>query len=132
MALKPGQPMAGTKLDGVFVGSCTNSRIEDLRAAAAVLRGRKVAPHVTAWVVPGSERVKKEAEAEGLDAAFTAAGFEWREPGCALCVAANGEAVPPGAVSYTHLTLPTILRAQLLGVSCSHKKKNTHTTYNNR
>jgi 3-isopropylmalate/(R)-2-methylmalate dehydratase large subunit len=62
-----------------------------------VLRGRKVAPHVTAWVVPGSERVKKEAEAEGLDAAFTAAGFEWREPGCALCVAANGEAVPPGA-----------------------------------
>jgi 3-isopropylmalate/(R)-2-methylmalate dehydratase large subunit len=97
MDLKPGQPIAGTKIDWVFIGSCTNSRIEDLRAAAAVLRGRKVAAHVTAWVVPGSERVKKEAEAEGLDAAFTAAGFEWREPGCALCVAANGEAVPPGA-----------------------------------
>jgi 3-isopropylmalate/(R)-2-methylmalate dehydratase large subunit len=97
MDLKPGQPIAGTKIDWVFIGSCTNSRIEDLRAAAAVLRGRKVAPHVTAWVVPGSERVKREAEAEGLDAAFTAAGFEWREPGCALCVAANGEAVPPGA-----------------------------------
>jgi 3-isopropylmalate/(R)-2-methylmalate dehydratase large subunit len=97
MDLKPGQPIAGTKIDWVFIGSCTNSRIEDLRAAAAVLRGRKVAEHVTAWVVPGSERVKKEAEAEGLDAAFTAAGFEWREPGCALCVAANGEAVPPGA-----------------------------------
>lgn len=97
MDLKPGQPIVGTKIDWVFIGSCTNSRIEDLRAAAAVLRGRKVSPHVTAWVVPGSERVKKEAEAEGLDAAFTAAGFEWREPGCALCVAANGEAVPPGA-----------------------------------
>ncbi|WP_198376470.1 3-isopropylmalate dehydratase large subunit [Neoroseomonas rubea] len=97
MGLTPGQPIAGTKVDWVFIGSCTNSRIEDLRAAAAVLRGRKVAPHVTAWVVPGSERVKHAAEAEGLDAAFRAAGFEWREPGCALCVAANGEAVPPGA-----------------------------------
>ncbi|MBB5690291.1 3-isopropylmalate dehydratase large subunit [Roseomonas alkaliterrae] len=97
MGLAPGAPIAGTKVDWVFIGSCTNSRIEDLRAAAAVLRGRKVAPHVTAWVVPGSERVKRAAEAEGLDAAFRAAGFEWREPGCALCVAANGEAVPPGA-----------------------------------
>ena len=95
--LVPNAPIAGTKVDWVFIGSCTNSRIEDLRAAAAVLRGRKVAPHVTAWVVPGSERVKHQAEAEGLDAAFRAAGFEWREPGCALCVAANGEAVPPGA-----------------------------------
>ena len=97
MGLAPGAPIAGTKVDWVFIGSCTNSRIEDLRAAAAVLRGRKVAPHVTAWVVPGSERVKRAAEAEGLDAAFRAAGFEWREPGCALCVAAHGEAVPPGA-----------------------------------
>ena len=97
MGLTPGAPIIGTKVDWVFIGSCTNSRIEDLRAAAAILRGRKVAPHVTAWVVPGSERVKHEAEAEGLDAAFREAGFEWREPGCALCVAANGEAVPPGA-----------------------------------
>ncbi|MBW6396801.1 3-isopropylmalate dehydratase large subunit [Roseomonas sp. HJA6] len=97
MGLTPGAPIAGTKVDWVFIGSCTNSRIEDLRAAAAVLRGRKVAPHVTAWVVPGSERVKHEAEAEGLDAAFREAGFAWREPGCALCVAANGEFVPPGA-----------------------------------
>ena len=97
MGLAPGAPIAGTKVDWVFIGSCTNSRIEDLRAAAAVLRGRKVAPHVTAWVVPGSERVKHAAEAEGLHVAFRAAGFEWREPGCALCVAANGEAVPPGA-----------------------------------
>ncbi|HEY4254119.1 MAG TPA: 3-isopropylmalate dehydratase large subunit [Roseomonas sp.] len=97
MGLRPGAPIAGTKVDWVFIGSCTNSRIEDLRAAAGVIRGRRVAPHVTAWVVPGSERIKRDAEAEGLDALFRAAGFEWREPGCALCVAANGEAVPPGA-----------------------------------
>lgn len=97
MDLRPGAPIAGTKVDWVFIGSCTNSRIEDLRAAAGILRGRRVAPHVTAWVVPGSERVKRDAEAEGLDALFRASGFEWREPGCALCVAANGEAVPSGA-----------------------------------
>jgi 3-isopropylmalate/(R)-2-methylmalate dehydratase large subunit len=97
MGLRPGAPIAGTPIDWVFIGSCTNSRIEDLRAAAGVLRGRRVAPHVTAWVVPGSERIKRDAEAEGLDVVFRASGFEWREPGCALCVAANGEAVPPGA-----------------------------------
>ncbi|HYF08626.1 MAG TPA: 3-isopropylmalate dehydratase large subunit, partial [Acetobacteraceae bacterium] len=93
MGLTPGRPIAGTKVDWVFIGSCTNSRLSDLREAAAVLRtGRKVAPGVTAWVVPGSEQVKREAEAEGLHERFRAAGFEWREPGCALCVAVNGEA----------------------------------------
>jgi 3-isopropylmalate/(R)-2-methylmalate dehydratase large subunit len=97
MGLAPGQPLAGTKVDWVFIGSCTNARLSDLRAAAALLDGRKRAPHVTAWVVPGSEQVKREAEAEGLHRRFLDAGFEWREPGCALCVAANGEAVPPGA-----------------------------------
>jgi len=97
MGLEAGRPIAGTRVDWVFLGSCTNSRLSDLRAAAGVLRGRRVAPHVTAWVVPGSEQVRRDAEAEGLDARFLAAGFEWREPGCALCVAANGEAVPPGA-----------------------------------
>jgi len=97
MGLVPGQPIAGTKVDWVFIGSCTNSRISDLRAAAAVLRGRKVAEGVTAWVVPGSEQVKRDAEAEGLHRLFLDAGFEWREPGCSLCVAANGEVVPPGA-----------------------------------
>ncbi len=97
MGLEPGQPLVGTKVDWVFIGSCTNARISDLRAAAAVLKGRKRAGHVTAWVVPGSEQVKAEAEAEGLHRQFLDAGFEWREPGCALCVAANGEAVPPGA-----------------------------------
>lgn len=97
MDLSPGTPLAGIRIDWVFIGSCTNSRLEDLRAAAAVIRGRKVAPHVTAWVVPGSERVKRAAEAEGLHTLFREAGFAWREPGCSLCVAANGEAVPPGA-----------------------------------
>lgn len=97
MGLTPGQRIAGTKVDWVFIGSCTNSRISDLRAAAAVLRGRKVAEGVTAWVVPGSEQVKRDVEAEGLHRQFLDAGFEWREPGCSLCVAANGEVVPPGA-----------------------------------
>ncbi|MBW6399294.1 3-isopropylmalate dehydratase large subunit [Roseomonas sp. HJA6] len=97
MGLTPGAPIAGTPVDWVFIGSCTNSRIEDLRAAAAVLRGRAVAPGVQAWAVPGSESVKRQAEAEGLAAVFRGAGFAWREPGCSLCVAANGEAVPPGA-----------------------------------
>jgi 3-isopropylmalate/(R)-2-methylmalate dehydratase large subunit len=97
MGLEPGRPIAGTKIDWVFIGACTNSRLSDLRAAAALLDGRKVAAGVTAWAVPGSVRVKRDAEAEGLHEVFRAAGFEWREPGCALCVAANGEAVPPGA-----------------------------------
>ncbi|MBS7811448.1 3-isopropylmalate dehydratase large subunit [Roseococcus pinisoli] len=97
MGLEPGQKIAGTKVDWVFIGSCTNSRLSDLRAAAEVLKGRKKAEHVTAWVVPGSEQVKADAEAEGLHHRFREAGFEWREPGCALCVAANGETVPSGA-----------------------------------
>ena len=97
MGLEPGQKIAGTRVDWVFIGSCTNSRISDLRAAAEVIKGRHKAEHVTAWVVPGSEQVKAEAEAEGLHHRFTEAGFEWREPGCALCVAANGESVPAGA-----------------------------------
>ncbi len=101
MALEPGRPIAGTKVDWVFVGSCTNSRMSDLRAAAAVARGRHVADGVTAWVVPGSESVKREAEAEGLDQVFKEAGFAWREPGCSMCVAANGERVPPGARSVS-------------------------------
>ena len=101
MALQPGQPIAGTKVDRVFIGSCTNSRISDLRAAAAVARGRHVAPRVTAWVVPGSESVKRQAEAEGLDQVFRDAGFAWREAGCSMCVAANGERVPPGERSVS-------------------------------
>jgi 3-isopropylmalate/(R)-2-methylmalate dehydratase large subunit len=101
MALMPGAPIAGTPVDWVFIGSCTNSRLSDLRAAAAVARGRKVAPNVRAWVVPGSENVKREAVAEGLDKVFTDAGFEWREPGCSMCLAANGETVAPGQRSVS-------------------------------
>jgi 3-isopropylmalate/(R)-2-methylmalate dehydratase large subunit len=101
MGLSPGVPIAGTKIDWVFIGSCTNSRLSDLREAAAIAKGRNVAPGVTAWVVPGSESVKREAEAEGLDRVFVAAGFAWREPGCSMCLAANGETVPPGQRSVS-------------------------------
>ena len=101
MGLEAGRPIAGTPVDWVFIGSCTNARLSDLRDAAAIVRGRQVAAGVTGWVVPGSERVKREAIAEGLDRVFTDAGFSWREPGCSMCVAANGEQVPPGARSVS-------------------------------
>src|SRR6202161_2904634 len=96
MGLKAGAPIMGTPVDWVFIGSCTNSRLSDLRAAAAIARGRKVAAGVRAWVVPGSETVKREAVAEGLDKLFTEAGFEWREPGCSMCLAANGGVLEVG------------------------------------
>jgi len=89
MDLLPGQPIKGTKIDVCFIGSCTNGRITDLREAAKIAAGRQVATGVKAFVVPGSERVKKAAEAEGLDKIFIAAGFEWREPGCSMCLAMN-------------------------------------------
>jgi 3-isopropylmalate/(R)-2-methylmalate dehydratase large subunit len=101
MGLEGGAPIAGTPVDWVFIGSCTNSRLSDLRAAAEVVRGRKVAGGVHAWVVPGSENVKRDAVAEGLDRIFTEAGFEWREPGCSMCLAANGETVAPGQRSVS-------------------------------
>ena len=97
MGLSAGQRIAGTHVDRVFIGSCTNSRLPDLRSAAAVARGRRVAPHVRAWVVPGSQSVKRDAEAEGLHRIFLEAGFEWREPGCSMCLSANGDVVEPGA-----------------------------------
>jgi 3-isopropylmalate/(R)-2-methylmalate dehydratase large subunit len=96
MGLKAGQPISEAKVDVVFIGSCTNSRIEDLRAAAKVVEGRTVAPHVRALVVPGSGLVRAQAEDEGLDEIFLAAGFEWREPGCSMCLAMNPDKVPPG------------------------------------
>ncbi len=96
MGLRPGQPLRGLPVDDVFIGSCTNGRLSDLRAAAAVVGSRRVAPGVRAWVVPGSRTVARAAQAEGLHEIFLAAGFEWREPGCSLCVAVNGEAVPAG------------------------------------
>lgn len=97
MALKPGTAITDIAIDKVFIGSCTNSRIEDLRAAASVIRGGKVAANVKlALVVPGSGLVKQQAEAEGLDRIFTAAGFEWREPGCSMCLAMNADRLEPG------------------------------------
>ncbi|HSR80818.1 MAG TPA: 3-isopropylmalate dehydratase large subunit [Hyphomicrobiaceae bacterium] len=101
MGLIPGVPIAGTPVDWVFLGSCTNSRISDLRAAAAVAKGRRVAATVRAWVVPGSENVKRQAESEGLDEVFKSAGFEWHEPGCSMCLAMNNETVPPGQRSVS-------------------------------
>jgi 3-isopropylmalate/(R)-2-methylmalate dehydratase large subunit len=96
MGLNAGQPMMGTPIDVVFIGSCTNSRMPDLRAAAEVLKGRKVSDSVRMLVVPGSEIIKQQAEAEGLDRIFTAAGAEWREAGCSMCLGMNGDVVPPG------------------------------------
>jgi 3-isopropylmalate/(R)-2-methylmalate dehydratase large subunit len=96
MDLTPGKSLLGHKVDVVFVGSCTNSRLSDLRAAADVLRGRRVADSVRMLVVPGSQRIKKQAEAEGLDEVFRAAGAEWREAGCSMCIAMNGDQLQPG------------------------------------
>ncbi len=133
MGLEPGSLIAGTPVDWVFIGSCANSRISDLRSAAQVVRGRRVAAGVRAWVVPGSESVKREAEAEGLDEVFISAGFEWREPGCSMCVAANGEQVPPrkrsistsnrnfvgrqGPEARTHLASPAMAAAAAIAGS---------------
>jgi 3-isopropylmalate/(R)-2-methylmalate dehydratase large subunit len=96
MDLQPGQALLGKPVDVVFLGSCTNSRISDLRLAAGLLRGRRVAPGVRMLVVPGSQQVKRQAEAEGLHEVFKAAGAEWREAGCSMCIAMNGDQLAPG------------------------------------
>ena len=127
MALEPGTPVRAIPVDVVFIGSCTNSRIEDLRAAAAVANGQRVADGVRALVVPGSHRVKKQAEAEGLDRVFLDAGFEWREPGCSMCLGMNPDQLKSGQRSAstsnrnfegrqgrggrTHLVSPTVAAA---------------------
>jgi 3-isopropylmalate/(R)-2-methylmalate dehydratase large subunit len=96
MALKPGTPLSEVAIDRVFIGSCTNSRIEDLRAAAKIAAGHKVSTHVSAMVVPGSQQVKAQAETEGLDRIFKEAGFDWREPGCSMCLGMNPDILSPG------------------------------------
>jgi 3-isopropylmalate/(R)-2-methylmalate dehydratase large subunit len=101
MGLEGGKPLLGHPIDVVFIGSCTNSRISDLRAAAGVLKGRKVSPNVRVMVVPGSQIVKHQAEAEGLPEIFRAAGCEWREPGCSMCIAMNGDQLTPGQYSVS-------------------------------
>jgi 3-isopropylmalate/(R)-2-methylmalate dehydratase large subunit len=97
MGLRAGEPLDGVTIDYVFIGSCTNGRLEDLRSAAAIVKGKTIAANVTALVVPGSAQVKLAAEAEGLDRIFVAAGFQWREAACSMCLATNGDTVPPGA-----------------------------------
>jgi len=97
MGLEAGRPLAGTPIQAAFIGSCTNSRLSDLRRAANLLKGKRVAPGVKALVVPGSSAVKRAAEAEGLDRIFTEAGFEWRESGCSMCFYAGGESFAPGS-----------------------------------
>jgi 3-isopropylmalate/(R)-2-methylmalate dehydratase large subunit len=142
MALKGGAPIIGTPVDWVFIGSCTNGRLSDLRAAAEVVRGRKIAPSVRAWVVPGSEMVKRDAMAEGLDRVFIDAGFEWREPGCSMCLAANGEQVPPeqrsvstsnrnfvgrqGPRARTHLASPAMAAAAAIAGRIVDVRKMEH------
>ena len=101
MGLAPGQPLLGTPVDVVFLGSCTNSRLSDLHAAAGVLRGRRVAPNVRMLVVPGSQQVKRAAEASGLDRVFREAGAEWREAGCSMCIAMNGDALRAGQLAVS-------------------------------
>jgi 3-isopropylmalate/(R)-2-methylmalate dehydratase large subunit len=96
MGLSAGQKLTDVKIDTVFIGSCTNSRIEDLRAAASLAEGRKVADGMRALVVPGSGLVKEQAEAEGLDQIFRDAGFDWREPGCSMCLAMNADKLEEG------------------------------------
>ena len=113
MGFQPGQLIKDTPVDVCFIGSCTNGRISDLRVAAKVLKDKKVSEKVKAFVVPGSEKVANEAKKEGLDIIFKDSGFQWREPGCSMCLAMNsdkliGNQVSASSVSYTHLTLPTI------------------------
>jgi 3-isopropylmalate/(R)-2-methylmalate dehydratase large subunit len=96
MDLQPGMPILGLKIDRAFIGSCTNGRLEDLRDAAKVLAGRRVAQGVRAMIVPGSTQVRREAEAEGLDRIFMAAGFEWRQSGCSMCLAMNDDVLESG------------------------------------
>ncbi len=101
MDLPPGKSLLGHPVNVVFIGSCTNSRISDLRAAAEILKGRKVNANVRVMVVPGSQEVKKQAQAEGLDRIFTDAGAEWREAGCSMCIAMNGDQLKPGEYSVS-------------------------------
>jgi 3-isopropylmalate/(R)-2-methylmalate dehydratase large subunit len=101
MGFRPGEPMIGQPVNVVFIGSCTNGRLSDLRSAAQLLRGHKVARGVQMLVVPGSQQVKKAAEAEGLDRVFIDAGAEWRESGCSMCIGMNGDNVGAGQVSVS-------------------------------
>ena len=101
MDLPAGKPLLGHAVNVVFIGSCTNSRISDLRSAASILKGRKVSPNVRVMVVPGSQQIKGQAQAEGLDKIFRDAGADWREAGCSMCIAMNGDQLQPGEYSVS-------------------------------
>jgi len=101
MQLAAGQPIAGEKIKTVFIGSCTNARLPDLRAAARIIRHEKISDDVRTLVVPGSNHIKRQAEAEGLDQIFLSAGAEWREPGCSMCVAMNGDVADPNGLTLS-------------------------------
>jgi 3-isopropylmalate/(R)-2-methylmalate dehydratase large subunit len=142
MGLRPGDAIEGTPVDWVFIGSCTNGRLSDLREAARALAGRKVAASVRAWIVPGSVAVKRAAEGEGLHRQFIEAGFEWREPGCSMCVGANGDRIGPGERSVsttnrnfvgrqgpgarTHLASPATAVAAAVAGKIAHIRKFGH------
>ncbi len=129
MAFEPGKPLLGHPIDVVFIGSCTNGRLTDLRQAASILKGRKVKPGVRVLVVPGSRQVKREAEAERLDEIFRAAGAEWRQPGCSMCIGMNGDLLEPGqyAVSTSNRNFEgrqgpgarTVLASPLTAAACA-------------
>jgi 3-isopropylmalate/(R)-2-methylmalate dehydratase large subunit len=139
MDLKPGMSVEGLPITSAFIGSCTNSRLEDLRAVAALVKGRHVAPGVTAIVVPGATSVKKAAEAEGIDKVLTAAGFQWRESGCSMCFFAGGESFGErervisstnrnfenrqGPKTRTHLASPTTVAASALAGKIADVRK---------
>ncbi|MGN6572154.1 MAG: 3-isopropylmalate dehydratase large subunit [Pseudolabrys sp.] len=139
MGLTPGAAIEGTPIDWVFIGSCTNGRLSDIREAARVVAGRKVAPNVRAWVVPGSEATQRAAESEGLDKVFISAGFEWRKSGCSMCAGVNGDIVAPGQRSVsttnrnfvgrqgpnarTHLASPTMAAAAALSGCIADARK---------
>jgi 3-isopropylmalate/(R)-2-methylmalate dehydratase large subunit len=139
MDLRPHQALEGVPVQHVFIGSCTNGRISDLKIAADIVRGRKVAPGVRAWVVPGSSAVKRTAEREGLDRIFRDAGFDWRESGCSMCSAVNGDIVAPGERSIsttnrnfvgrqgpgsrTHLANPAVAAASALTGTITDPRK---------
>jgi 3-isopropylmalate/(R)-2-methylmalate dehydratase large subunit len=139
MGLTPGEAIEGTPIDWVFVGSCTNGRLSDIREAARVAAGRKVASNVRAWVVPGSEATQRAAEREGLDKILLEAGFEWRKAGCSMCAGINGDIVPPGQRSVsttnrnfvgrqgpnsrTHLASPTTAAAAAIAGRIADARK---------
>ena len=130
MGLTPGQKLTDIAIDRVFIGSCTNSRIEDLRSAARIAQGKKAL--VPAIIVPGSTLIKKQAEAEGLDKLFIDAGFEWRSTGCSMCVGMNGDITPPGERGVLQPVIETLRAARTRQQNAFNEPGNGGSSSNNR